>query len=142
MQILERMRSHIVKVQPGDTLEEAADRMDLYQVTSLPVVEADGRLIGILTEHDLALALMQEGLWPSSESDESEDHVSKRPTQSVGDCMTQPAISIEETADLCEAAALMLDRHLKRLPVVTREGQVVGMLSRVDVCQAILEGNL
>jgi len=56
--------------------------------------------------------------------------------------MTQPAVSVHENAEVRAAAKRMLARRLKRLPVVTDEGKVVGVLNRIDICQALFEGNL
>jgi CBS domain-containing protein len=144
MQALELMRSHIVKTRPEDTLKEAVDLMDLYQVTGLPVVDAEGRLIGMLTECDVARALVPEGRLEILEGNDAASlwESQCQAGRCVGDFMSQPAISVDEATDIRAAAELMFTHHLKRLPVTTREGQVVGMLSRVDICQAILEGSL
>jgi CBS domain-containing protein len=147
MQALELMKSHIVKIIPDATLGEAVDLMDLYQVSGLPVVDEAGVLVGMLTEHDVIRALLPEGRLEAVERREGDTEalvtrLHRIQELRVGDYMTAPAISVTETTDLLDAAALMLSRRLKRLPVTGEGGQVVGVLSRIDVCQAILEGNL
>jgi len=121
--------------------------MDLYQVSGLPVVDETGVLVGMLTEHDVIRALLPEGRLEAVERREGDTEalvtrLHRNQELRVGDYMTAPAISVTETTDLLDAAALMLSRRLKRLPVTGEGGQVVGVLSRIDVCQAILEGNL
>jgi len=60
MQALELMKTHVVKTTPDATLSEAVDLMDLYQVSGLPVVDGEGRLVGMLTEQDVIRAAMQD----------------------------------------------------------------------------------
>jgi CBS domain-containing protein len=132
MQACEMMKTYIVKTTPDATLAEAMDVMDLYQETCLPVVDAEGRLVGVLTEHDVVCSVL-----PLRESVGEQAR-----TQTVGDVMTTPAVAILESADMREAAEIMLARKLKRAPVVRDDGTVVGMLSRIDIVQAMLEGNL
>jgi CBS domain-containing protein len=166
MQALELMKTHVVKTTPEATLSEAIDLMDLYQVNGLPVVDGEGRLCGMLTEQDVLRALLSEGAARSlledadtgekAEGGKPDTRTSGRKVRSaaelglaveaggykVQDWMTQPAISVAETAEVRMAARLMLARHLKRLPVITEEGKVIGVLNRIDVCQALFEGTL
>lgn len=126
---------------------EAVDLMDLYRVSGLPVVDEAGVLVGMLTEYDVIRALLPEGRLEAAERREGDTEalvtrLHRNQEQRVGDYMTAPAVSVTETTDLLDAAALMLSRRVKRLPVTGEGGQVVGVLSRIDVCQAILEGNL
>jgi CBS domain-containing protein len=135
MQALEIMKTHVVKTTSDATLGEAVDLMDLYQVSGLPVVDADGRLCGMLTERDVLRAMQGEqnhplGLNPLAES------------FAVADFMTTPPVSVSEHDAVLTAAQLMLERGLKRLPVTTEEGKVIGTLNRIDVLQAVFEGNL
>ena len=127
MQVLEIMKTHVVKTTGDATLSEAADLIDLYQTTGLPVVDADGGLQGMLTESDLVRATRTvagplAGL------------------QRVRDWMTTPAISISENAEIEEAFRILYDPGMKRLPVLSETGQVVGVLNRIDLLQAIFEG--
>ncbi|HZO89698.1 MAG TPA: CBS domain-containing protein [Chthonomonadaceae bacterium] len=133
MRALELMRSHIVKTTPDATLLEAVDMMDLYQVNGLPVVDETGRLVGMLMEGDVFRALFADAVAAP---------IARPEELRVGDFMTSPALSVPETMEVRAVAELMRTRHLKRLPVLAEDGQIVGMLSRVEVCQALLEGNL
>jgi CBS domain-containing protein len=152
MQALELMKTHVVKTTPEATLSEAIDLMDLYQVNGLPVVDGEGRLCGMLTEQDVLRALLSAGVVRSlQEGAETGVEFLCAAERSlavavggyrVRDWMTQPAISVSETEEVRLAARLMLARHLKRLPVITEEGKVVGVLNRMDVCQALFEGML
>ncbi len=145
MQAQELMRVHIVKARPEDSLRAAVDLMDLYQVTGLPVVDAAGQLIGMLTERDVMRALLPEedaNLAAQEGFEALLARLRQAPVLRVEDAMSRPAVSIDERADVREAAALMLAHKLKRLPVTSGDGQVIGILSRIEVCQALLEGDV
>lgn len=128
MQVLEIMKTHVVKTTAEATLAEAADLLDLYQTTGLPVVDAEGLLVGMLTESDIVRALQRSGASAGGFR--------------VQDWMTVPAICVSENVDMREAVALMRDGRLKRVPVVTDTGQVVGVLNRIDLIQAVFEGTI
>lgn len=127
MQVLEIMKTHVVKTTGEATLTEAADLLDLYQTTGLPVVDATGILQGMLTESDIVRAACS-----MSASDARLLH--------VRDWMTTPAVCVNENEDVAEAARLLQSRGLKRLPVITDAGRVVGVLNRIDLLQAVFEG--
>jgi CBS domain-containing protein len=127
MQVLEIMKTHVAKTTGEATLAEAADLLDLYQTTGLPVVDSTGGVQGMLTESDILRAAQTlSGAFPA--------------LQRVRDWMTAPAICIDENETVAEAARLMLKRGLKRLPVLTEGGRIVGVLNRIDLLQAVFEG--
>lgn len=147
MRVLELMKTHVIKTHPAATLRDAVDMMDLYQVSGLPVVEDEDRLVGVVTEFDVINALLPHyadsaapRTW-AGEKPDLEALVDAVRSRTVGEAMTSPAVSIDENADVLEAASLMLQHRIKRLPV-TSEGRLVGVISRIDICQAILEGQL
>lgn len=141
MQVMEVMKTHVVKTSPEATLSQAVDLMDLYQVNCLPVVEEDGRLCGIISEADVLRAALPDGV--EAESAEPWTEARRGAAEyAVRDYMTVPPVSVSESLDLREASALLLTRNLKRLPVLSEEGQVVGTLNRIDVLQALFEGHL
>lgn len=131
MKAMEVMRAHVVTILATATLAEAVDVMDLYQVSALPVLDSEDRLAGVVTEHDVVGWLLPEA--PGRPVDAGAVRVS--------DMMTAPAVAVDEGADVMDAVRLMLGRRIKRVPV-TSGGRLVGMISRIDVCQAILEGRL
>ena len=145
MKVLELMKVHVIKTTPNATLREAVDMMDLYQISGLPVVDSDGILTGVLTEYDVIHALLPEYKHLERNSDGSliglHDRVERIKDKMVEAAMTSPAVSIDENADVLEAASLILEKRIKRLPV-TGNGKLVGIISRIDICQAVLEGQI
>ncbi len=147
MRVVDLMHSQLVTVSPDDTLRDAVDRMDLYQVSGLPVVDRTNQLIGVISEHDIIRELLPA---PSENPDSDEYRESLQDIEArvnqvremkVSDAMSKTLVMVEETDDVLEAAALMLARKVKRLPV-TSEGRLTGIISRIDICQAFLEENM
>lgn len=138
MQVLEVMKTHVVKTTPDAPISEAVDLMDLYQVGELPVVDEQGILCGMIAEADV-LGSVIAGPAEGGGSITWNACVGATP---VSERMSSPAVAVAESADLQEAAELLLQRGLKRLPVTRADGRVVGTLNRIDILQAIFEGNL
>ncbi len=147
MKVLELMKTHVISTSPEATLRDAVDLFDLYQVSGLPVVGTDGQLAGVITEFDVIHALLPEFIRLKAavaihkDSEALVALVEKTRSTSVAEAMSSPAVSLDENSDVLDAAALMLSRKFKRLPV-TSEGRLAGIISRIDICQAVLEGQL
>src|SRR6266571_4856050 len=104
-------------VEPGATVFEAVSVMAREGVGAVAVVEkaAKSQLQGIFTERDVMLRVVQQERNP-------------RETQ-VGDVMTSPVEAASEETTAEEALTLMLERHLRHLPIVASDKQLLGMLS-------------
>jgi CBS domain-containing protein len=101
------------------TVREAARLMDEEDVGSLPVVDEGERLIGIVTDRDVAVRLVGRGLDPD--------------TTVVGDVATRDVAALTPEHDLDDALRVMAKEQVRRLPIVVRENQLVGMLAQADV---------
>lgn len=117
--IREAMTSSPTTVEPGTTAREAAGLMKSKDVGSLPVVE-DDRLVGVITDRDLALRLVGEG---------------KSADTPVGELASTDVVTIDPQQDVGEAARLMAEHQLRRLPVCEEDGRLVGILAQADVAQ-------
>lgn len=143
MQVLELMRSHAIRVAANATLGELVDMFDLYQHVGLPVVDADDRLLGFVTESvvtSLLLAPYRDAVTrgDSAAARALAERLSEMP---VAEAMSRDVAAIDEHTDVMDAAGLMLSRGLKRMPV-TSGGRLVGTIGRNDISQAILDGDL
>jgi signal-transduction protein with cAMP-binding, CBS, and nucleotidyltransferase domain len=121
MQVRTLMRSPVVSVDAGHSLQRAAQVMKDHGIGSV-VVEQDGQLAGILTERDVMHAAAQLG-------DVSQAQ--------VGDHMTAPVVTASANWDVSVAAAEMHDRGIRHL-VVADQGSPVGVLSVRDVMSVFL----
>ena len=105
------------------TLEDAETLMRDYRITGLPVIDDGGRLVGVISQTDLlylALPTVQ-ALIRHRESGIR-----------IGEVMSVPAMTVDVTATLGEAARMMHRNHLHRLVVIDAAGRPVGVLSSMD----------
>ncbi len=121
MQIRDIMRKDVVTVTAQDSVAKAAKQMQQANVGCI-VVTNSGSVRGILTDRDIAVSCLGEG------------HNALQ--CQVGNHMSNPVITATPTMDVLEATHIMVERKVKRLPVV--EGnQLVGLVSFSDVAQAM-----
>ncbi len=111
-----------------------------HSFNGVPVIDADGRPEGIITQRDLirrAGMPVRLGLLTQFGEREVNEFLTSIEGMKASDVMTRPVVTVREDQRLGEAAALMLEKGLKRLPVVDGEGRLTGMLSRFDVFRTI-----
>jgi CBS domain-containing protein len=142
MNVGDVMSRTIVSVMPGHSVWHAAQIMLDHRVSGLPVIDGDGRLVGILTEGDL-LRRVELGLtgprphWVEATSPEgAARNFVKSHSWRVSDVMTTPVVTVQENTSLADAAVLFGTRGIKRAPVL-REGVVVGVVARADLLRLI-----
>ena len=117
--IREAMTSNPTTIEPGTTAAEAARLMKSEDVGSLPIVESD-RIVGVVTDRDLAIRILAE--------DKSGDTV-------VGEIASKDVVTIDPQQSLEEAARLMAEHQIRRLPVAEEDGKLVGILAQADIAQ-------
>lgn len=146
MNVRDAMRRDVVTISQDAPLRQAVRALSTAKVSGLPVVDDSGRLVGIVTEHDVVQAIM-----PTYEEIVSEeyavldfDYVVSRfhkvrdiPVSSI---MTRNVVAVSEDDPLVKAASLILIRKVKRLPVVRGE-ELVGIVSRIDIVEAVLQSS-
>ena len=118
MKVCEVMTTEVETVQMNSTLEEAASIMKVENVGAVPVVDEDDDLVGILTDRDIVVRCVADGKNPAETN--------------VEDVLSHELETIEPDADIEEAARLMADKQIRRLPVC-EDGDLVGMLSIGDL---------
>ena len=132
MRVLDIMSIDVLTVSPDESLKAAARLMVERGVSGLPVVDAAGKLVGIITEADFL----------EREADRSHrrllDALMHKPetvseAETVGEVMSTHPVIIYPEASVTEAARVMSHHHVKRLPVVNDEGELQGIISRGDV---------
>lgn len=143
MRVKDVMTTTVVKISPDNSVRQAARLMVENHVSGVPVVDDEGRLLGIISEGDLIRRTELCGGATASQSDiglAPEDIAAayvKRCSWRVGDSMTADPVTIDEDASVTRVAKILQERGIKRLPVV-RNGELVGIVSRRDLLQAIL----
>lgn len=117
----------------GDThVKTAVDLLALRRVSALPVVDAQGRIRGVVSEVDL----LRDAILPDIRAHlRPQTGSRRRPATLVSEVMSSPAITVSEKTDLADVVQLMANARLKSIPVVDDEERVVGIISRSDVIQ-------
>lgn len=129
------------KVNLDTSLAEVARLLLSSTFTALPVVDEQNRPVGVISQGDLIYRAglpMRLGLLAASDQEKVSTVIAALTPRQAKEVMTRPAMTIEQDKWATDAVNLMLNKQVKRLPVVDAEGKLVGVLSRVDVFHAIL----
>lgn len=100
----------VITISPEETLDYVLFLMEKHDIDGLPVIK-DGRVVGIVSKKDIAT---KEG-------------------QKVSDIMTEEVITVEEEISVEEAMKIMVENRIDRLPVVNREGRLIGLITMSDL---------
>jgi CBS domain-containing protein len=118
MKVNEIMTRHVETVEPEATLKDAAQLMDDEDVGALPVCDND-RLVGIITDRDIIVRAVSAGVDPNRSR--------------VADSMTAPTLYCYEDQDVEEIKRMMLEKKVRRLPVLDRSRRMIGIVSSSDL---------
>jgi CBS domain-containing protein len=118
--VKDAMTSNPCTIDADKTVDYAAKMLKDENVGLAPIVEGQ-RLVGTLTDRDIVLRVVAEGLDPK--------------TVRVREVASTNLITIDPQQDLDEALRLMASHQVRRLPVVEEDGRVVGVLAQADVAQ-------
>ena len=122
--ISEFMDQVVPTLGPDMQIMKAVDYLLRHRVTGAPVVDANGRLVGIITETDL-LKLLTQGIQGHSPTDVT-----------VADYMSTDVVTVPQTADIYYVAGIFLNNNFRRLPVV-EDGKIVGAITRYDLLRVV-----
>jgi CBS domain-containing protein len=117
------MTVSVASCRPTDTLNAAAQIMWDQDCGAVPVVDAEGRLCGIITDRDVCMAAYTQGALITAIS--------------VGDVMSGPAHTCHPDDTLTKAATLMADAQVRRLPVVDAQDHPIGIVSMADIVRNV-----
>jgi len=141
------MTTLVVTTRPNTSIREIAELLSRRHFSGLPVVDAHGELLGIVSEGDLihhsAIGADPKSKWwldNLADPDAIARAYSKAHGQTAGDVMVRHVATISDEADL-EAVAATLDTHgIKRIPVI-RDGRLIGIITRSDLVRALARTN-
>jgi CBS domain-containing protein len=118
------MTTDVVWVKRQTPIYEAIELLRKNDITGMPVVKDDMTLVGVITEKDIIRLFY---------ADEDEKN------KTVGYFMTRPAVSYRENESLQSICDFMMINYFRRVPVVSTKGKLVGIVSRPDVLNYILQ---
>ncbi|BES81997.1 CBS domain-containing protein [Pyrodictium abyssi] len=117
------MTSPPVTIDPNATIKDVARKMREERVGSVLVVDEEGRLRGIITEHDLVFAC-SEGWDPN--------------TKQAWEIMTEDPITVKPDEDIVVVIKKMRDANIRHIPVVGEDGKPLGMISARDILDFVM----
>ena len=119
-EIRELMTQNPSRLSTGSTIVDAARLMREQDTGIAPVTDGD-RLVGVITDRDIAIKVVAEGKDPQSTK--------------VDEIASQTLVTVDPQQDLDEALRLMAQHQVRRLPVVEEDGKLVGILAQADVAR-------
>ena len=144
MTIRDVMTTSVLTVRPDTPLKDVARLLIDGDVSGVPVVDEDGAVLGVVSEGDFLVkeqgpqALRHRRLARLlGESEATKRQIGKLAARTAGEAMTVPAITMEPTRAIQDAAAVMTERRVNRLPVV-ESGRLIGIVTRADLVRAYL----
>jgi CBS domain-containing protein len=145
--ITEVMTSPVITLSPDDTIEAAVSTLVEHGVSGAPVVDEDGRLVGLLDDTDLLIAdarlhgpttvqILGANIPLPGEHHRLEEEVRRALAQVVGEVMEREPATLPPSATVEDAATIIVDRDVSRVPIV-EDGKVVGIVTRGDLVQSM-----
>ena len=139
MQAREVMSEGVMSIAADATVLQAAELLVNSRVGAMPVLDKDGTMIGIVSLADLIGAGQTPALGSSRDVTDDARAVAHRLAMAmpVTDIMTKDVVMVADDTPLVEVARTMRAHRIKRVPVV-RDGEVVGIVSRIDILKALI----
>jgi CBS domain-containing protein len=130
-------------VSPEASLKEVAQALMESRISGLPVVDESGAVVGVVSEADIvgkeAGAPPERSLIGRLLHGDAAD--SRLDARTVAEAMTAPAVTIGATREVAEAARIMTEQEINRLPVLDVDGKLVGIVTRADLVRAFLRSD-
>lgn len=147
MKVKQVMKTDIITVNKNQTYREVVKILLKKRLSGLPVVDDQGKLVGLISEKDLFRVLypFYRSFYEHPELymdlEEREDKICEIADDPIAKFMTKEVYVISPEAPIMKAGALMLAKNVNRLPVV-ENGKLVGLVTRRDIYHAVLKYHL
>ncbi|MDP1735470.1 MAG: CBS domain-containing protein [Sulfuritalea sp.] len=121
------MQTTVIRVSADDSVTHAWRTLRDHAIHQAPVLDDDGRLVGIVSERDLLTAINVDG-----------GSIVEALDRRVRDVMTTPVVATAPITDIRRIAAVMIDHGVDGVPITNETGRLVGFVSRSDVLRAVV----
>ncbi|MFD8816544.1 CBS domain-containing protein [Streptomyces sp. NPDC059627] len=132
------MTHTVLALRHGAPFKDIVKAMQRWQVSAAPVLDDDGRVVGVVSEADL---LRKEQARADAPGSRPGSDRTRATAVTAGELMTVPAVTVHPEATLPEAARTMVRHGVKRLPVVDADGVLRGVVSRADLLKVFLRAD-
>ena len=128
------MSTHVIAVRQNASYKDMAAMLHEQRVSAFPVLDDHNKVIGVVSESDLLTKEALEGTVPGMlQSMVSQREHDRASAVTAAELMTTPPVTIGPDEPVAQAARLMYSRRLKRLPVTSDDGTLIGIVTRADV---------
>lgn len=148
MKVIDIMQTEVVTIKPNAEIKEIARALYENSISGIPVVDSSSKLVGIISEGDLlhketsprvpdVVGVLGALIYYRGVKQYDSDF-KKLIALQASEIMTKDVITIAKDAKIEDAASLMINRNVKRLPVV-EDGKLIGIISRIDIIKTLME---
>ncbi len=128
------MSTHVIAVRQNASYKEMAAMLHEQRVSAFPVIDDNNKVIGVVSEADLLAKEAANGAVPGVLQSMMRQRENARASAvTAAELMTKPPVTIGPDVPVAQAARLMYSRRVKRLPVTSDDGTLIGIVSRADV---------
>jgi CBS domain-containing protein len=148
MKVKDVMIREVKSLSSDTTAKEALGLLEEMQISGLPVIDKDGKLVGMFTEKDILAFVLPSYLQKVGKFiyEEEPKAIKKKFSElsniKVSQLMRKEVVTAGEEVNLGEVARVMLTQKARRIPVVDKSGKVVGIIARCDVLKAMVKANV
>ncbi len=145
------MTKNVITVSPGDSVEQVARLLLEHQVSGLPVVDEENRIVGIISEGDLvirekevkapAFSEVLGGVIFLESQKRFFEELKKTIALTVEELMSRKVFAVNEETSLEQIATLMTKKEVNRVPVVNADNKLVGIVTRQDIIRQLTGDN-
>ncbi len=142
MKVKEIMIKDVASISPETSADEALGLLEKMEISGLPVIDENGKLVGMFTEKDILSYILPSyiekvGRFIYEENPKSTKKKFMELNKiKVRQLMRKDVVTTTEDTALCEVARVMLTQKARRIPVVDKSGKVVGIVARCDILKA------
>ncbi len=142
MHVRDVMTTNVLAISKYDSIVQVANILSEKNISGLPVVDKENKVIGIITQADI---LSMVGVSREHTFKDLLKYMLGEPLRErklgdhVGDIMTSPAFTIKPGANIAEAVRIMSDKRVRRLTVVDDKNTLIGIITRADILKAVIQ---
>ena len=158
MKIEDAMKKNVIKFNELDKIVDVAQSFRDNKISGAPVVDENNKVVGVISEGDIMrllevhspkinlilpapLDLIELPLRMKYELDEIAEDMQRAGSTVIDQIMTKKVVKIGPDASISDAAELMDSHKVKRLPVVNKDGKLIGIVTRGDIIGAMVRGD-
>jgi CBS domain-containing protein len=142
------MSRNVITVTRDTTIKEIARLLTEHKISGVPVVDGEGRVMGVVSEGDLiyqdkklhtpAFLEILGGVIYLEDPKRVGQEMMKMTAAKAGEIMTTKVHTVKEDTPVTDIATLMIERQVNRVPVLDGQGKIAGIVSRQDIIKSLL----